>query len=69
MGLGAGDLVYFSDLVEMPGTEYPALAADRSIRPLTSTEREGQRQSIRRRLSFAGEPPQIAVYDVLEFVY
>jgi len=69
MGLGAGDLVYFSDLVEMPGTEYPALAADRSIRPLTSTEREAQRQSIRRRLSFAGEPPQIAVYDVLEFIY
>jgi hypothetical protein len=69
MELGAGDLVYFSDLVEVPGTVYPVLAADRSIRPLTSTEREAQRQSIRRKLSFPGEPPQIATYDVLEFVY
>lgn len=69
MDLGAGDLVYFSDLVEVPGTEYPVLAADRSIRPMTSTEREAERQSIRRKLSFPGEPPQIATYDVLEFVY
>ena len=69
MGLGAGDLIYFSDLVEMPGTEYPALAADRSIRPLTPAERERQRQAVRGRLSFRGEPPQVAIYDVLEFVY
>jgi radical SAM superfamily enzyme YgiQ (UPF0313 family) len=69
MNLGAGDLVYFSDLVEMPGTEYPVLAANHSIRPLNSAEREAQRQSIRQRLSFSGEPPRIATYDVLEFVY
>jgi hypothetical protein len=69
MNLGAGDLLYFSDLVEVPETEYPVLAADHSIRSLTSAEREEQRQSICQRLSFSGEPPRIATYDVLEFVY
>jgi hypothetical protein len=69
MKLGAGDLIYFSDLVEAPGTAYPRLAADRSIRPLTGAELGEQRRAIRDRLVFEGRPPQIAAYDIREFVY
>ena len=28
MGLGEGDLLYFSDLVEVPSTSYPVMVAD-----------------------------------------
>jgi hypothetical protein len=69
MQLGAGDLLYFSDLVEEPGTPYPALAASQSIRPLTPDERAAQRRIIRDQLVFAGSPPKISNYDVREFVY
>lgn len=69
MGLGAGDLIYFSELVEMPGTPYPALTVEQGIRPLGTAERQGQEQAIRRQLSFPGPPPRLATYDVREFVY
>jgi hypothetical protein len=69
MALGPGDLIYLSDLVEMPGTRYPALAADASIRALTAEERLAQRQRIQAALVFAGARPRIAAYDVREFVY
>jgi len=69
MGLGAGDLLYFSDLVEIPGTTYPQLAAAEAIRPLTPAERRAQREAIRAGLRFAGAPPKIATYDIREFVY
>ncbi len=69
MGLGEGDLVYFSDLVEVPGTAYPAIARDASVRPLDLSERHAQLSALRSRLSFAGRPPQFARYDIREFVY
>ncbi|MEK7325609.1 MAG: radical SAM protein, partial [Chloroflexota bacterium] len=69
MQLGAGDLLYFSDLVEEPGTLYPMLAASHAIRPLTPGERTAQRQTIREQLVFAGSPPKISNYDIREFVY
>ena len=35
MQLATGDLLYFSDLVEEPGTPYPVLAEQQGIRALT----------------------------------
>ena len=66
MPLGTGDLIYFSDLVEEPGTSYPILAEQHGIHPLTAAERAGQREWIRRGLS---PGVKISSYDVREFVY
>lgn len=69
MGLGAGDILYFSDLVEIPGTAYTALAAGVGLRALTPAERVAQRQAIHDGLRFEGPPPKISRYDVREFIY
>jgi len=69
MGLGEGDLLYFSDLVEAPSTSYPVMAADAQLRPLTREERRRQQASIRAGLRFAAAPPQFATYDIREFTY
>jgi hypothetical protein len=69
MGLGAGDLLYFSDLVDVPATSYPAMAASAWIRPLTGEERRAQEARIRTGLRFEGDRPQLAAYDIREFVY
>jgi Radical SAM superfamily len=69
MGLGEGDLVYFSDLVEVPSTSYPVLAADARLEPLSRGERLQQQGRIRAGLSFAAAPPQFATYDIREFTY
>ncbi len=69
MKLGNGDLIYFSDLVEVSATKYPRLTTERSIRPLAIEELAGQRRAIRERLVFDGPPPRIATYDIREFVY
>jgi hypothetical protein len=67
MQLGSGDLLYFSDLVEEPGTPYPLLAEQHGIRALTPSERAAQRTAIRSGLSPGGV--KISNYDVREFVY
>ena len=69
MPLGAGDIVYFSPLVEPAERPYAALAEAAGIRPLDAEAQRAQRGRIRERLAFAGRPPQIATYDVGEFVY
>ena len=69
MGLGEGDLLYFSDLVEVPSTSYPVLAADARVRPLTREERLQQQARIRAGLRFTAAPPQFATYDIREFTY
>jgi len=69
MELGRDDVVYFSDLVEVPGTEYPALAAREGIRALSAEECRDQRRRIRDGLRFPGAPPRITTYDIREFVY
>lgn len=69
MALGPDDLLYFSDLVEMPGTPYPALARAANLGALSLGERIVQLRSLRSRLAFPGAPPKMARYDVREFVY
>lgn len=69
MRLGAGDLLFFSDLVEVPGTSYPQIAAVQDIEPLSLDQRLDQQAAIASRLAFDGPPPQFARYDVREFVY
>lgn len=69
MRLGAGDLVYFSDLVEVPGTSYPAVARDADVRPLQLADRIAQLRAIRANLAFPSAPPKFARYDIREFVY
>ena len=67
MQLDSGDLLYFSDLVEEPGTPYPVLAEQHGIRALDQSERAAQRDLIRGGLSPSGV--KISSYDVREFVY
>jgi radical SAM superfamily enzyme YgiQ (UPF0313 family) len=69
MTLGRGDLVYFSELVEAPGTTYPRLAEAASIRPLDRASLRAQREAIAAGISGNDNGPQHAVYDVREFVY
>ena len=69
MGLGAGDLLFFSELIEIPGTVYPKAAAAADIEPLSPEERLAQAEAIRAGLRFEGPPPQTAKYDVREFIY
>jgi Radical SAM superfamily len=69
MGLGAGDLLFFSELIEVPGTAYPLAAAAASVEPMPADERMAQAEAIRTGLVFEGPPPQLAKYDVREFIY
>ena len=69
MQLGAGDLLFFSELVEVPGTAYPRVAGADGVEPLPLGERLVQAEALRAGLVFDGRPPQIAKYDVREFVY
>ncbi len=66
MDLGAGDFLYFSDLVAPVSPARPALAV---VEPLGPAERLAQRRAIQAGATFAGSPPQVGVYDVREFVY
>jgi len=69
MGLGTGDLLYFSDLVDVPAARYPAMAVSAGIRRLTAVERRAQEARIRAGLRFEGGGPQLAAYDIREFTY
>jgi radical SAM superfamily enzyme YgiQ (UPF0313 family) len=69
MGLGEGDLVYFSELVELPSTSYPVIAADARVGLMARGERRQQQARIRAGLRFDAAPPQFATYDIREFTY
>ena len=69
MRLGAGDLLFFSELIEIPGTAYPKAAAAADIEPLSLSERLAQAEAIRAGFTFEGPSPQMAKYDVREFIY
>jgi radical SAM superfamily enzyme YgiQ (UPF0313 family) len=69
MQLGEGDLIYFSDLVEIAGTAYPRIAEREAIHALSPEDRRAQREAIRAGLRFGGPGPKFATYDIREFVY
>jgi radical SAM superfamily enzyme YgiQ (UPF0313 family) len=69
MGLGAGDLVYFSEFVATPGQPYGRIAARDDIRPLSAEQMRAQRSEIESRLQFPDSRPKLATYDIREFVY
>jgi hypothetical protein len=69
MDLGAGDLVYFSDFVTVPGQPYGQIAARDHVEPLSAAQMRAQRHAIETGLKFAGPLPKLATYDIREFVY
>lgn len=71
MPLGSGDLVYFSEFVEFPETEYHDLAQAAGIHPLSRQEMRAQESAIRAELRWPDpqHPPQLSRYDVREFIY
>ncbi|MFN8007802.1 MAG: radical SAM protein [Terriglobia bacterium] len=70
MGLGPGDMIYFSPFEESTSTEYSLRAAEAGIVSLTDAEREFQLNAIRGALKYEGlQKPKISLYDIREFVY
>jgi hypothetical protein len=68
MGLGAGDLIYFSEFITAPGQPYGRIAERDQIGPLSVERMRAQRRAIEAGLKFAGMP-KCATYDIREFVY
>jgi hypothetical protein len=70
MGLGAGDVIYFSPFLESSSMEYSLRAAEAGIGSLTEQEREYQLNAIRCALNFEElQKPKVSLYDIREFVY
>ena len=71
MPLRGGDLIYFSELVELPGSEYPRLARQAGIKPLSPERMREQERRMRAgfRWHSLSSPPQISRYDIREFMY
>jgi radical SAM superfamily enzyme YgiQ (UPF0313 family) len=70
LGLGVGDIVYFSPFLDPPSMEYSLRAAEAGIGSLTEQEREYQLNAIRCALSFEElQKPKVSLYDIREFVY
>ena len=70
MGLGAGDILYFSPFLESHSMDYSLRAAAAGIGSLTEQDREYQLDAIRSALSFEeAQKPKVSLYDIMEFVY
>ncbi|MGB8646568.1 MAG: hypothetical protein WCF84_15115, partial [Anaerolineae bacterium] len=71
MPLDQDDLIYFSEVVDYPGSTYTERAAVAGIQPLTVGEIEHQMVRIRSALNFTdpNRSPKVSFYDIREFVY
>lgn len=71
MSLDEDDLIYFSELVDYPGSTYSQRAAAEGIAPLGVSEIEHQMALLRAALEFPDpdRAPKISYYDIREFVY
>ena len=71
MPLDENDLLYFSELVDYPDSDYSVRAREANLRPLTIGEIEQQMSEMRARFHFANldHAPKISYYDVREFIY
>ncbi len=65
------DLIYFSELIDYPGSAYTELAQKSGIRSLTLGEVEHQISQMRAGFAFRDpdRSPKISYYDIREFVY
>lgn len=65
------DLIYFSELIDYPGSAYSELAAKSGIRSLMLGEIEHQIAEMRGGMQFRDpdKAPKISYYDIREFVY
>ncbi len=63
--------MYFSELVDYPGSEYSARAREAGIHPLSIEEIEQQMAQMRATFGFANQAhsPRVSYYDIREFVY
>ncbi|MFQ6057740.1 MAG: radical SAM protein [Anaerolineae bacterium] len=71
MPLGAGDIIYFSEFVEFPASEYARRAAEEGIVPLSREQIRAQTEAIRAGFVFPhpSQRPKISIYDIREFIY
>ncbi len=71
MQLDLHDQIYFSELLELPGSQYTKDAFAQELDPLSRQEIEGQWSQIQVGLHFteAGGTPHMARYDIREFIY
>jgi radical SAM superfamily enzyme YgiQ (UPF0313 family) len=67
MELGPDDLVYLSNYVPAPGTDYPLLAAEIGIRPLSDVEIDAQLTTIQGLVREAAPQATVAPYRVEGF--
>jgi radical SAM superfamily enzyme YgiQ (UPF0313 family) len=65
------DLIYFSELIDFPRSDYSALARAADIRPLTIGEIEHQMTEMRAGFEFQRREhaPKVSYYDIREFIY
>lgn len=71
LGLDENDLIYFSELLDYPGSTYAAHARPAGLHPLGAEEIGLQQAQLRAGFIFADAPraPKISYYDLREFVY
>jgi hypothetical protein len=69
MPLSAGDIVYLSPFFEQPGSEYGVRAQAAGVESLDAAEIAAQESAIRHGLTRGPGGPQVARYDIREFVY
>ncbi|HEY63588.1 MAG TPA: radical SAM protein [Caldilineae bacterium] len=71
MPLRGGDIIYFSEFVEQPGSAYIRLARATGIRPLDEDRIREQERLMRSgfRWQDPSSPPRISLYDIREFLY
>ena len=69
LALGTRDVIYFSELVDYPGSDYRRQADAAGLHPMSVEETDRQMQAMRAQFRFDGPPPIVSFYDVREFVY
>jgi radical SAM superfamily enzyme YgiQ (UPF0313 family) len=70
LGLGQGDIIYFSPLWTPEDSEYARITRDQGIRALNVDEIKQQLKELRAGLKFTeGKKPKVAWYDIREFIY
>ncbi len=71
MPLDQNDIIYFSEVVDYPGSSYALRAAAGGIQPLTVGEIEHQMVRLRTGFEFRdpARAPKVSYYDIREFVY